>query len=220
MKHRAVLVALTTVLLSPSGASSQESYREWLGLCLGPDAAFQACANISIWTRFDPVREYTHATYQVANLQGWGPALPNSGPTSLYAFQVHGIEYAPPSWNMALPYYANSFRQGEASTVGNADLLGISQHERSSRSSRETASREVGSTGVTAHLNTSPGGPSESTTMDSSWAWRHATAHSASSTSGPVASRSTRTPGRDFPLPPTAPEGKESTPSAGPTVSR
>ena len=130
MKHRVGLIALLAMLLSPPGASGQENYREWLGLCLGPDAGFQACANISIWTRYDPVREYTYATYQVSNLQGWAPYLTNSGPTSLYAFQIHGIEYNPPSWRTDLPYYANSFRRGEVSTLGHADLLGISQHER------------------------------------------------------------------------------------------
>lgn len=126
MTHRVGLIALLAVLLSPPGVSGQENYREWLGLCLGPDAGFDACANISIWTRFDPVREYTYATYQVSNLQGWAPVIPDTGPTSLYSFYLYGVQYTPPSWNPDLPYYVNSSAAGESSTVGNADIIGIS----------------------------------------------------------------------------------------------
>lgn len=85
----------------------------------------QACANISIWTRFDPVREYTYATYQVSNLQGWAPYLPDSGQTSLSGFYLYGIQYTPPSWNPDIPYYYNSLVRGESSTVGNAQIIGI-----------------------------------------------------------------------------------------------
>lgn len=124
---RHLVAAFLALSFLPAQAASQENYREWLGLCLGPDAGFQACANVSFWTRYDPVAEYTYATLQVANLQGSASYLPDSGPTSLFVFAVHGLEWERPSWAPNASRDING-AGAPATAVGDAEIVGYSPY--------------------------------------------------------------------------------------------